>query len=162
MRTFIGYRFFPTLMTYMICLLCITFSICGCSTKTNYEEQDSNTICKKMSEIMERDQRFRGSEELFEENVSIQNELDIQNTKDLLQITKAKGWPTKIRLNCEKSAPVVIFRHSPEPFWDEIKIVIEKEYKAKRMTEGDYKFILNHINGRPLDLDIDGVEIIIK
>ena len=82
----------------------------------------------------------------------IQSEIDRQNTKLLIDITKKRGWVSKAELGCEAYiAPVIIFRHAPREFWPEIRPLIEKEFAEKRMGEGDYGFIDNHIKGRPLD-----------
>jgi len=54
---------------------------------------------------------------------------------------------------------VIIFRHAPEEYWKEIKPLIDKEFAEKRMGKGDYWFIDNHLNGRPLDFG-NGIKII--
>jgi len=53
-------------------------------------------------------------------------------------------------LNCiNYEPPVLIFRQAPEIFFDKIRSIIEKEYEEKRMGDGDYMFIDNHLIGRP-------------
>lgn len=75
--------------------------------------------------------------------------LDIENTKKMIEITKKYGFPDIKKLKCtEYSAPFLIFVHSPENFWKEIKDLIEVERKKKRISEGDYNYISWHLNGR--------------
>lgn len=79
-----------------------------------------------------------------------QNQIDERNTKILIDIISYKGWPNKDSLNCAKSGPpVLIFRHAPEKYFDTIRTIIEREHKEKRMGDGDYWFIDNHLIGRP-------------
>ncbi len=79
----------------------------------------------------------------------LQREIDIQNTKSLLDIVSKHGFPSMKKLNCEGyAAPFLIFVHSPEEFWNRIRIVIEKELEHDRMTKGDYDYIMWHLNGR--------------
>ncbi len=82
----------------------------------------------------------------------IQSEIDKKNTKLLIDITKKRGWVSRQQLGCtEYISPMIIFRHAPEEFWEEIRPLIENEYAEKRMGSGDYGMIDNHIRGRPLD-----------
>jgi hypothetical protein len=46
---------------------------------------------------------------------------------------------------------MIIFRHAPKDFWNEIRPLIEKEFAEKRMGSGDYGLIDNHLRGRPMD-----------
>ena len=88
----------------------------------------------------------------------IQREIDRKNTKLLIEITKKRGWVNTNELGCkEYSYPVIIFRHAPEEFWDEVKPLIEKEYAEKRMNKYEYWFINNHLRGRPTDYNIEDV-----
>lgn len=83
---------------------------------------------------------------------AIQSEIDKKNTKLLIDITKKRGWVSKKQLGCtEYISPMIIFRHAPKEYWEEIRPLIEKEYAEKRMGIGDYGIIDNHIRGRPLD-----------
>jgi hypothetical protein len=90
---------------------------------------------------------------------NIQSAIDHKNTQLLIDITKKRGWVSKDGLGCsEDIAPVLIFRHAPEEFWDELKPLIDKEYAEKRMTVGDYEFIANHLKGRPMDFG-NGIKV---
>lgn len=79
----------------------------------------------------------------------LQKEIDIQNTKSLLDIISKHGFPSIKKLNCEGyAAPFLIFVHSPEEFWERIRIVIEEELEHERLTKGSYDYIMWHLNGR--------------
>jgi len=82
---------------------------------------------------------------------NLQNQIDEKNTKLLIDIISYKGWPNKDSLNCiEFGPPVLIFRHAPKEYFDTIRVIIEKEHEKKRMGDGDYMFIDNHLKGRPM------------
>ena len=115
--------------------------------------------------MIESDQNIRnlpelknGSKRIKDSLWTIQTEIDKRNTSLLIEITQKRGWLSKQDLGCtEYIAPVVIFRHAPKKYWDEIKTLIDKEYKEGRMEGGDYMFIVNHLNGRP-SLNINVVD----
>ena len=128
-------------------------------TKLNKEEQLKwGKIAKKIAE-----KRPKISKNIKDSLWNIQRDIDRKNTELLIEITKKRGWVDKNELGCkEYFAPVIIFRHAPEEFWDEIKPLIEKEYAEKRMSKGDYWFIDNHLRGRPNDYQIEDVTKIEK
>ena len=76
--------------------------------------------------------------------------LDNKNTEQLIKIIKERGYPNKNNCKCSKKTlnVLIVFRHSQTKYFDEIRILIEKEYKAKRLPEQKYKLFLDHINGR--------------
>ena len=81
---------------------------------------------------------------------NIQTKLDNKNTKLLIEIVKKRGWVDKVSLNCEEyAAPWVIFRHSQEKYWNEIRPLIEKAYKEKKLGGMEYTMIDNQLKGRP-------------
>ena len=81
---------------------------------------------------------------------NLQAQMDERNTELLIDIISYKGWPNKDSLNCVNfGPPVLIFRHADEKYFDTIRKIIEKESKEKRMADGDYMFIDNHLKGRP-------------
>jgi len=82
---------------------------------------------------------------------NLQIKFDEKNTELLIDITNKRGWVSREELGCEEYiSPWVIFRHSPEKYWKEIRPIIEKEYAEKRMVAGDYIMIDNHLKGRPM------------
>ena len=153
----------------LLTLIVLTFLL-SCKKENNYE--NDSELCKVLAEMTESDQRIRnlpelknGIERVKDSLWKIQNQIDKKNTELLIGITKKRGWVSKKELGCtEYISPVVIFRHSPKEFWEEIRPLIEKEYFEKRMTKGDYGFIDNHLKGRPpLDLNFfNGIEAEIK
>ncbi len=78
-------------------------------------------------------------------------EVDRNNTQSLIAIIKKRGWINKGDLSClnESVWPALIFRHAPKEFWGEIRPLIEKEYREKRMAKRDYDLIDQHLKGRP-------------
>jgi len=117
---------------------------------SNLSKEEQLNWGKFAREIAEK--RPKGSKKVRDSLWEIQSEIDKKNTKLLIDITKKRGWVSKKELGCtEYIAPVIIFRHAPEEFWDEIKPLIDKEYAEKRMGSGGYGFINNHLRGRPLD-----------
>jgi hypothetical protein len=121
---------------------------------SNLSKEEHPNWGKIAREIAEK--RPKGSKRVRDSLWEIQSEIDKKNTKLLIDITKKRGWISKDGLGCtEYIAPVIIFRHAPEKYWEEIKPLIEKEYAEKRMESGDYGFIDNHLRGRPMDMILD-------
>lgn len=80
----------------------------------------------------------------------LQLELDAKNTLKLIEITKKHGWQTSKSLGCDQRfRTVLIFRHAPEKYWNEIRDLIDKERNEKRMSGYEYYVIDNHLKGRP-------------
>ena len=152
-------------MKNILLTLIISFTILSCKKENNYENDAE--LCTILSEMNESDQKIRnlpelrnGSQKIKDSLWVIQNKIDNKNTELLIEITKKRGWVSKTELGCEKDmAPVVIFRHAPKKYWNEIGQLIEKEFSEKRMTKGDYWFIDNHLKGRPMDFGNGEIEI---
>ena len=80
----------------------------------------------------------------------LQQKLDVKNTEKLIEITKKHGWLTSQGMGCKQQfKTVLIFRHAPKKYWDEIRMLIEKERSLKRMSGYEHYVIDNHLNGRP-------------
>jgi len=82
---------------------------------------------------------------------SIQNLLPIidnKNTEKLIFIIKEYGFPSAKRLNEKKSKAYFIFVHSERKYFDEIRMLIDKEYEAKRISEYERAYIFWHLDGR--------------
>ncbi|WP_156169078.1 MULTISPECIES: hypothetical protein [Kordia] len=91
--------------------------------------------------------------------MNLQKEIDYKTTKSLLQIVNKYGYPNITELECENyAAPFLIFGHAPKKYWKEIDKLIEKEKKAGRIGQGDYKYIKWHIGGRKDD-ETDQIQI---
>ncbi len=153
-------------MKNILLILIIPFLIFSCKKENNYE--NDSELCSLLSKMTEDDQRIRnfselknGSKKIKDSLWKIQIGIDKKNTKLLIDITQKRGWVSKKELGCsEDIAPVVIFRHAPKEYWNEIQPLIEKEYAEKRMGKGDYWFINNHLKGRPMDFENGGIKII--
>jgi len=73
--------------------------------------------------------------------------IDNKNTELLIDIIKKRGFPDLP--NCKEGQfPAITLRHSQSQYWDEIRPLIEKEYKLGNMNKGQFRIVLNHINGR--------------
>ena len=120
---------------------------------SNLSKEEQLNWGKIAREIAEK--RPKGSKKVRDSLWDIQEEIDKKNTKLLIEITKKRGWVSKDGLGCtEYISPMIIFRHAPKEFWEEIRPLIKKEFEEKRMESATYGFIENHINGRPL-LDLE-------
>ncbi|TXD49767.1 hypothetical protein [Polaribacter sp. IC073] len=81
--------------------------------------------------------------------MSLQIDLDNQNTEKLIKIIEEYGFPDKEKLNCkEYIAPFLVFVHSQEKYWKKIEKVINIEKNKGRISQGDYDYIMWHLNGR--------------
>lgn len=119
----------------------------GCThERSSIKNLSDDEICKMIISMVANDQKIR-----LEGNFGSNNEVDVFNTKTLIEIVKLKGWPSKDRYNCdEHPGGAIIFRHAPQRYFKEIESLIKKEYLAGRMQAGDYNLIKNHLDGRPV------------
>jgi len=115
-------------------------------TNLSTEEQlEWGKIARKIAE-----KRSKKSKKEIDSLWNIQTKLDNKNTELLIEIVKKRGWVDKVSLNCEEyAAPWVIFRHSQEKYWKEIRPLIEKAYKEKKLGGMEYIMIDNQLKGRP-------------
>ncbi|MGB5982323.1 MAG: hypothetical protein WBG46_09275 [Nonlabens sp.] len=142
-------------MKKILLTLIISLTLISCKKENNYDNDAE--LCEIMSKMTTDDQRIRnmellnnGSEKQKDSLWEIQNSIDKKNTELLIDITKKRGWVSKAELKCKKyMAPVVIFRHSPKEYWNEIREIIKTESDAGRMGSGDFMFIENNLEGRP-------------
>ena len=115
----------------------------------NYE--NDKQLCELMYSMIENDQKYRVHDSMTDSLWVLQTEIDNYNCRQLIKIVEKRGWPDKERYNCDKPpGGVVIFRHAPEEFFPKIEKLIKSEYLAGRMGAGDYNFIKNHLEGRPM------------
>jgi hypothetical protein len=73
---------------------------------------------------------------------------DSLNSRKLLEITKAFGFPGSERLGVKTEKAYMIFVHSPSYFFTEIEQVINQEFKQGRISEYCKEYIFWHLNGR--------------
>lgn len=111
------------------------------------------------------DKRNEVSKKVKDSLWALQSSLDEKNTKILIEIIEERGFPDIKKLECKGYAsPFLIFVHSPEEYWSEIKNILDQEIKSDRITKGDYDYIMWHINGRkegPLSpMPIEDIQII--
>jgi hypothetical protein len=83
--------------------------------------------------------------------------VDSLASKELIKITNKYGFPSHNRLITElgievnkklTSSPHIIFVHSPEKYYSEIRELVIREYKKGRMTKNVCSHIFWHLNGR--------------
>jgi len=124
---------------------------------------NSTEMCNTLTKMIENDRMYRGKEILtdgkygrerkYSQKVidsvwKLQWKLDNANTEKLIELTKKYGWMTDERINCPELNIWLIFRHSQKKYFKEISELIEKEHKAKRLTDFFYKQINDHIIGK--------------
>ena len=126
------------------------------SCKGTPEYMDDQKLCVMLAEMTNRDQNLRAelasgmSSERKDSIWKYQKHEDLNNTKLLIKIIEARGWPNKDSLGCKEfGPPMLIFRHAPKEYFNEIKFLIDKEFKEGRMNGLDHAFIDDHLNGRP-------------
>lgn len=81
---------------------------------------------------------------------------DEEHTERLIDITQKYGFPTIKRLkkyydkdfSDKEFNPLVIFIHSPNKYWEELKILIKSEYDNKMINQCEYGYLLWHFTGR--------------
>src|SRR5699024_7115102 len=72
---------------------------------------------------------------------------DIENTKRLIKITKKYGFPGMKRLGHD--TPVfMVFVHTPKEYEERVRKLIEKEYKAGRISKYGRDYVIWNLNGR--------------
>ena len=72
---------------------------------------------------------------------------DIENTKRLIKITKKYGFPGMKRLGHD--IPVfLVFVHTPKEYEGRVRKLIEKEYKAGRISKYGRDYVIWNLNGR--------------
>jgi len=78
----------------------------------------------------------------------VMHSIDEVNTKKLLALIRKYGFPSKERLGTYHASAYFIFVHSDRQYFDEIRILIEQEYAAKRISEYERAYIFWHLDGR--------------
>lgn len=111
------------------------------------------------------DERNDVSKKVKDSLWALQSKLDSKNTEVLLKIIEERGFPDIKKLECkEYASPFLIFVHSPEEYWGEIKNILDQEIESDRITKGDYDYIMWHINGRKDDplspIPIEDIQIL--
>ncbi|MFD2565009.1 hypothetical protein [Aquimarina rubra] len=142
--------------TFLILIFFITYS--GFAQKTI---RNKKKMCEMLTEMRNEDQLHRGtlseyinnkekySQKAIDSVWALQLEIDVRNTKKLIELTKKYGWISDERIDCPKLNIWLIFRHAQEEYFEEISELIEKEYKAERLKTSHYRYIKNHLEGRP-------------
>ncbi|MDR6301654.1 hypothetical protein [Mesonia maritima] len=148
------------------------------SNKYELKEKQKKAILTKVEKLYFKDQLYRSMLSIFErscENEDLKNDQkgakyayniprnvrraefvlfekvinpsDEKNTKELIKITKKYGFPGMWRLNHD--FPVhMVFVHADQKYFPIIKKLIEKEFKAKRISNYEKEYIFWHLNGR--------------
>ena len=80
--------------------------------------------------------------------MQLQKLVDIKNTEFLIDVIKKRGFPSDLSNCVGPQFPAMTLRHAPEQYWEELEPLITKEYSEGRMDVGQFKIVLNHINGR--------------
>jgi hypothetical protein len=73
---------------------------------------------------------------------------DASNSRLLIDLTNKYGFPNNERLGVYKSKSYMIFVHAPNEYFEEITLLVNKEFEGQRMSEYKKEYIFWHINGR--------------
>ncbi|MUP47408.1 hypothetical protein E0K83_16830 [Gramella sp. BOM4] len=84
------------------------------------------------------------------------NPMDAEHTERMIEITKKYGFPSteRIRKYYKKEFadpefnPLIIFIHSPNRYWDELKELMLKEYQNGIINQCQYGYALWQFTGR--------------
>jgi hypothetical protein len=84
------------------------------------------------------------------------NPKDAEHTKRIIEITKTYGFPTleRIKKYYDKEFidpefnPLILLIHSPEKYWEELKILMLNEYESGILNKCQYGYLLWHFTGR--------------
>lgn len=84
------------------------------------------------------------------------NPKDAEHTQRIIDITKKYGFPstTRIKKYYQKNIadkefnPIIILIHSPKKHWEELKVLMKKEYENGSITQCDYGYLLWQFTGR--------------
>lgn len=84
------------------------------------------------------------------------NPKDAEHTERMIEITKKYGFPSidRIRKHYKKEFidpefnPLIIFIHSPKKYWEELNELMLNEYKAGRINQCQYGYLLWQFTGR--------------
>jgi hypothetical protein len=124
---------------------------------------DKAELCKTLNKMTDNDQVYRngkilkdgkfGRKSVYPKKLKdsvwkLQWKLDNENTEKLIRLTRKYGWMSDERINCPELDIWLIFRHSQKKYYKEISEVIEKEHKAKRLNDFQYKLINDHVTGK--------------
>ncbi len=101
---------------------------------------------KRQKKIL--DSSFEQYKKSIDSTWGIINHYDSINTKKLIAITNEFGFPNNKRLGVYKSKAFMIFVHSPQKFFPEVRSLITKEYNYQRISEYKKGHIFWHLNGR--------------
>lgn len=159
--------------TKLILLLIITSFAFACKVKSLDEKikLDKERLISELITMCEKDQYYRNAlEGLKVENKNdrklkydsiwdLQERVDMENTRRLIEITKKYGFPNPDRIG-EPLPTWVIFQHSPKIFFDELSELLKVEHANGRLYDNEYAMIKWHMGGREGTPFIPGVEVI--
>jgi len=147
------------LLYYYIILF--NFSCSPPKTKNELLERDKFEVISILDEIYTLDQEGRIklrelkngllSSELYnfkkDSLEKIQMNIDDNNTRLLIDITKKYGFPNVERIG--KPIPAwLIFQHSSKDYFSELEKLLDNENKSRRLPDNEYAMIKWHISGR--------------
>ncbi|WP_420378263.1 hypothetical protein [Gilvibacter sp.] len=91
---------------------------------------------------------FKKYKDDFDSINRVINAIDRTNTRALLDLTAEYGFPSKERLKVKKAKAYFILVHADRDFFDEIRTVINQEFKQERISEYERAYIFWHLDGR--------------
>ncbi|MBW1297809.1 hypothetical protein [Aquimarina litoralis] len=149
---------------YLLILLIFFMISCGKPQPTNeeiekaFQEVNNETLWKELKEMVYMDQYYRGMSSGLDKSApnyqkqrdsiwELQLAVDHKNTKRIIEITEKYGLTNPQRTG-QPIGAWLLLHHAPEEYHDEIKPLVEREFKAKRMDPRTYALIKWTLNGR--------------
>lgn len=86
----------------------------------------------------------------------LQFAIDDSNTKRLIEIIKKHGYVDHRNSNIDYVPMLRFFLHAPKKYWEEIKVLIDKEKQRGNIDDTSYNAIISHMKfSIPEDLKIN-------
>lgn len=159
---------------YLSCCLLLLFVCCSEPSDKDIEEAfqqvNNEELWRHLEQMCHNDQRYRSLMSGLDKSSvdyqkkrdslwSLQLEIDKHNTRWIIDFTKKNGFPSPDRTG-KPIAAWVLLHHAPSQYHKKIKPLLEREFKAGRISQTTYGLVKWHINGRKGLPEGTGLQII--
>lgn len=140
----------------ILCLLIVP--IVASSQELSDKKILSKAQLSELKLMFENDQKYRNiisdqRESLSKAEIdslwSLQDKIDLYNTKRVIEIIKKHGYVSSINSNNNVAPLQIILAHSPNVLKESVASIIDIENKAGRISKSSYGLIKWHLNDRP-------------
>ncbi len=162
------------MLRYLLC--CLLSLLVSCSEPSDkdieeaFQQVNNEELWQKLEEMFYNDQYYRGMIRGLDQTAddyqkkrdslwSLQAKIDKDNTKWIIDFTKRNGFPSPDRTG-KPIAVWVLLHHAPSQYHKKIKPLLEREYKAGRISQATYGLVKWHIHGRKGLPEGTGLQII--